>query len=121
MPWIRFEDNFAEHPKVLAISDAAFRLYVRAIGYCSRHLTDGAVSVAAAQSLAKASTKRLSAELVKARLWTVTDEGYLIHDYLEYQPSRLDTLELRRKRALAGRAGAQARAEQIRSKPRAIR
>jgi hypothetical protein len=121
MPWIRFEDNFAEHPKVLSISDAAFRLHVRAIGYCSRHLTDGAVSQAAVRSLSAGRSTRLAAELVKSRMWTVTDDGFLIHDYLEYQPSRSDTLDIRRKRAAAGRAGASARADQMRSKPRAIR
>jgi hypothetical protein len=40
---------------------------------------------------------RLSAELVKARIWTATDEGFLIHDYLDYQPSRAETLERRRE------------------------
>lgn len=91
MPWIRFEDNFPEHPKVLAISDKAFRLHVRAIGYCSRHLTDGAVSIAAVRSLVGGLALRLSGELVQARMWTVTDDGFLIHDYLDYQPSREDT------------------------------
>lgn len=95
MPWIRFEDNFPEHPKVLAISDSAFRLHVRAIGYCSRHLTDGAVSLAAVRSLVGGRAPRLSAELVAARMWTTVDDGFRIHDYLDYQPSRE---EIRKRR-----------------------
>lgn len=121
MPWIRFEDNFPEHPKVLAISDRAFRLHVRAIGYCSRHLTDGAVSLAAVRSLTMGAATRLTSELVRARMWTVTDDGFLIHDYLDYQPSREAILHIRQQRAIAGKAGAAARADQIRNKPRALR
>lgn len=95
MPWIRFEDNFPEHPKVLALSDGAFRLHVQAIAYCSRQLTDGHVSIAAVESLTRRSS-RLTAELIRARLWEPVDDGYLIHDYLEYQPSR-DDIQKRRE------------------------
>lgn len=110
MPWIRFEDNFPEHPKVLGISDGAFRLHVRAIAYCSRHLTDGVVSPAAVRSLSGGRAARLTSELVSARMWTVTDHGWLIHDYLEYQPSRAETEERRkadrdRKKAEGIRSG----------------
>lgn len=108
MPWIRFEDNFPEHPKVLALSDAAFRLHVRAIAYCSRHLTDGTLSTAAARSLG--ARTRLTGELVEVRLWTPSDDGYLIHDYLDYQPSKEDIKKRRaadrsRKKADGIRSG----------------
>lgn len=88
MPWIRFEDNFPEHPKVLALSDAAFRLHVRAIGYAARHLTDGRVTSAAVRSLTRRA--RLTAELVIAGLWEAVDDGFRIHDYLAYQPSKAE-------------------------------
>ena len=88
MPWIRFEDNFPQHPKVLALSDAAFRLHVSAIGYAAQHLTDGHVSSAALRSLTRRTS--LPAELVVAGLWETNADGYNVHDYLHYQPSRAD-------------------------------
>jgi len=94
MPWIRFEDNFPEHPKVLALSDGAFRLHVRAIGYAARHLTDGHVSSAALRSMTR--RPALPAELVAAGIWELNgDDGYKVHDYLHYQPSRADVQEHR--------------------------
>lgn len=114
MPWIRFEDNFAEHPKVLAVSDAAFRLHIRAVAYCSRLLTDGAVSVAALASIKSGKWGlRLADELVDARLWEKRHDGYQIHDYLHYQPSRAHIEEIRKQRADAGRRGGKANGKQI--------
>jgi len=102
MPWIRFEDNFPEHPKVLALSDGAFRLHVRAIGYAARLLTDGHVSSAALRSMTRRSA--LPAELVAAGIWETVKDGYVVHDYLDYQPSKAEiqqrhTADRERKKA----------------------
>ena len=78
-------------------------LHVRAIAYCARHLTDGLLSPAAARAVG--ATTLLSDRLVKARLWDRQGEGFRIHDYLDYQPSRAEVVELRKKRAEAGRRG----------------
>ena len=107
MPWIRFEDNFPEHPKVLALSDAAFRLHVRAIGYAARHLTDGRVTYAVVSSLSRRAS--LSEELVTAGLWERSDDGFCVHDYLNYQPSRAEVEATRKQRASAGRVGGKAK------------
>lgn len=113
MSWIRFEDNFTEHPKVLAVSDAAFRLHVRAVAYASRLLTDGAISLAALRSLKSGKWgERLADELVGAKLWERHGDRYVIHDYLHYQPSRAHVEELRKQRAEAGRRGGQANGKQ---------
>ena len=93
MPWIRLEDNFPEHPKILALSDAAFRLHVRAIGYAARHLTDGCVRSAAFRSMTR--RQSLATELIAAGIWEATDDGFHIHDYLAYQPSRTEVEERR--------------------------
>jgi hypothetical protein len=39
--WSRLDDASIDHPKILGLSDKAFRLWVCSIVYCSRHLTDG--------------------------------------------------------------------------------
>ena len=117
MPWIRFEDNFPEHPKVLAVSDSAFRLHVRAVGYCSRLLTDGLLTPAALSSLKSGRRGlRLAEELVDAGLWEERGDDYKIHDYLHYQPSKADVVATREARAEAGRKGGlsgRAKAKQV--------
>jgi hypothetical protein len=37
----------------------------------------------------------LPASLVAAGIWETADDGYLIHDYLHYQPSKADVQERR--------------------------
>lgn len=107
MSWLKFDDHFDEHPKVVGLTDAAFRLSVRAIAYSSRNLTDGVLSEAAVRSLVgtKARAERLSAELVAAGLWEVATQGWQIHDYNDFQPTKDIVLERRRIRAEAGRLG----------------
>lgn len=111
MTWARLDDGFGEHPKVVGLSDAAYRLHVNAICYSARNLTDGVVPVGALRSLGK--TGKSVTELTTCGLWEPGDGGYLIHDYLDYNPSR-EQVERERKvvseaRSAAGRKGAQVR------------
>ena len=89
MTWVRLDDQFADHPKVVGLSAVAFRLHVRAICYAARHETDGVIPAAFV-------IKRAATELVGAGLWEENPAGYIIHDYLEYNPS---AASLRAKRA----------------------
>lgn len=88
MPWLRIEDNFAEHPKVIDLSDAAFRLHVTALCHCARNLTDGFMSDKAIRHAAAKTATPMVRELVGAKLWIRTAGGYVVHDYLKYNPSR---------------------------------
>jgi len=47
--------------------------------------------------------------LVHVGFWEDDGDAYLIHDFLEYQPSRAETLALRKERSTAGKTGANAR------------
>jgi hypothetical protein len=86
--WLRLDDGFAEHPKVLELSDAALRLHIRAMCWVARQETDGAIPPAALRSLsAKA---KLAEELVASGLWEKADAGHVIHDYLAYNPSKAE-------------------------------
>ena len=87
MGWVRLDDRFPDHPKVEAISDRAFRLHIRGLCYCSKYLTDGRVPRAVAKRLG--SLKSLG-ELMAAALWSDEKDGYSIHDYLEYNPSKAE-------------------------------
>jgi hypothetical protein len=43
MTWVRLDDQFPDHPKVVNLSDRAFRLHVWGICYSARFLTDGLI------------------------------------------------------------------------------
>lgn len=105
MPWIRFEDNFDEHPKIVGLDDQSFRLYVRATAYAARHLTDGFVPRSATKALRANDWARCAGRLIRAGLWEAVEGGYRIHDYHDYQPKRAEIIEQRRKKAEAGRLG----------------
>ncbi len=107
MPWLRIDETFAEHDKVLSLSDAAFRLHVHALCYCARLTTDGVVPRAALRSLK--GTSRLAERLVEVGCWELHDKGWLVHDFLEYNPSREDLEKVRERKAKAGHLGGLAR------------
>lgn len=106
MTWVRLDDQFPIHRKVGALSDPAFRLHVEAICWCARHLTDGVVSRDDLSTVSRIrGAERYVAELVRRGCWSETDEGWLIHDYLEFQQSRSKVLQTREQRKEAGKAG----------------
>lgn len=113
MTWANFDDNFADHPKVLALSDGAFRLHVSGILYCARYLTDGKVPKAKVSGLTPGYKAAHLRELTVARLWTAPVGGpvthYEIHDYLQWNRSRSSILTERERKAEAGRRGARRR------------
>lgn len=69
MVWASLDDGFCDHPKVEALSDAAFRLHVAAICYCARLLTDGHVSLERVPRLVRRYRPKLLAELVDGGVW----------------------------------------------------
>ena len=85
MGWVRIDDNFADHPKIIGLSDSAFRLYISALCYSNRQLTDGFIATAV---YAKMSSEDEAEFLVGAGLWEQIEGGYLIRSYNEYQPTR---------------------------------
>lgn len=87
MTWLRLDDTFAEHPKVDRLSDGAFRLHVAGMCYSARHLTDGFVPAERAARLVPRYKRTYVAELVVADLWHEADGGWVIHDFLTYNPS----------------------------------
>jgi len=106
MTWLRLDDSFAEHPKVVGLTDGAFRCLVELYCYASRNLTDGAIPTAAARR--HGSAKQIN-ELVIAGLLHEVAAGYEIHDYLEYNQSRAQAEAERERKSIAGKKGARSR------------
>ena len=89
MPWVKLEDGFYTHPKLLSVSVSARWLFVAALCFSNQNATDGVVSVGAADGIGCIQhARRAVEELVAAGLWEPDPEGYRIHDYHLYQPSR---------------------------------
>ena len=101
MGWAKFDDQFSDHPKVVAAGPMAELLAMRAVIHCARYETDGHVQAAQLPRLALGVTspKKQVAKLVEVGLW-VEDEGgdgWWVHDFLDYHPSRADKDEEREK------------------------
>ena len=110
MPWVRYDDQFANHPKVDQCSLAAIGLHNLSMTESGRTLSDGAV---ARRGMLKYTAMReedldvLAAELVAAGLWSETSDGWQIHDFLDYNPPAANVKAKRAKdakRKAAGRA-----------------
>jgi hypothetical protein len=100
MTWAKVDDGFPEHPKVEPLTDRAFRLHVTALCYCNRNLTDGVLTSKAVRAMCAATKARKKHvdELVFQSLWGALDDGFNIHDYLEWNPS---SMEVKNRRAEA--------------------
>lgn len=114
MAWVRIHDGAMSHPKILKLSDAAFRLWVKGLSYTQTHLTDGEL---AAEALDYMCAKRAAIDqLLDARLWVRDGAVMRIHDYLNWNDSRQDVLRKRseaRDRATKSRTRASERAPHV--------
>lgn len=116
MSWFRIDDKSAFHRKVTDAGNEAWGALCRAGAWSSDHLTDGRVPWSVALTIApKKIWERLFAAGLCERLEGTTD--FLIHDFLDWNPSKEQVLELRTLRSQAGRRGGvakqQAKAKQL--------
>jgi hypothetical protein len=130
MTWVRLDDTFGTHPKFFCNSTFGALcqlIQVRAICYASQHLTDGRLPLNIVGQLTGgleglvidndyATELPWEKEMVKAKLWEPCKGGFMIHDYLSYNPSKEEILQLRELKKKAGQAGGQASA-QARARP----
>ena len=109
MAWAKIDDQFFFHPKVIEVGRDARDLYLASIVYSAGQLTDGyfpARTLPLLCAMAGITTGEASAsKLLDVGLWEDQDGGYMIHDYLDYNPSAEKVHETRRARAEAGRRG----------------
>jgi hypothetical protein len=87
MTWIRIDDTFPSHPKVIAAGPRAAWLYVCALCYANRHLTDGWLPASILPVLAPGvrQPKILANTLVSVGLWEARNGGWQVHDYTVHQ------------------------------------
>lgn len=114
MPWVRLDEHFADHPKIVRAGPLAMALHVAALCYCNRFLTDGFVPASKVRTLLDLTEGQKNGALdalVNVELWDAAPGGYVIHDYLDYQPSKQRVKQERDNKKAAGQAGGQARAK----------
>lgn len=82
MPWARLDDQFPDHPKVLALSDREFRVVVSALCYVQRYRTHGHIPRQALRQIG--ATIKLAGRLVLIGLWELDGNGWAVHDWHLY-------------------------------------
>lgn len=94
MTYFKVDDGIWGHPKFSLLSNDAIALWVMAGSWCGRYVTDGLLPF---QSLAMVRGSKQSAqELVDAGLWLETPDGWLFHDWHDYQYTKAE-VESRRE------------------------
>lgn len=96
-----------DHPKIVGLTDAAFRLLIDAWCYCSRYLTDGKIDKTSMKRLGDVRTIRV---LIKAGLIVETGSTFEMHDYLLHQRSRQQVEDAKRRVREGGARGGRQRA-----------
>jgi len=100
MPWSRIDDDFYDHPKIVAAGPCGIALFVCGLSYCNRYLTDGFIPAAQVKRLIDVDDPlELAEHLVSVGLFEPADGGYQIHDYLDYNPSAAETKRQREANA----------------------
>jgi len=99
MTWVKIDDSFPDHPKIKGLRDDEFRLYMTALCYSSRYLTDGVIPLNIVRTFIESRSKspRISA-LVNANLWEIMADSIVILSYSEYQFTK-ERIETERKLA----------------------
>jgi hypothetical protein len=108
MSYAGIDCGFPFHPKIRSLSDAGYRLHSTAIVYANEHLTDGVISRDVVDMF-KGYKPKVVSELVGRGLWHLHDDGWEIHDYLDWNKSRDQVLAIKATKSRAGRAGATSR------------
>jgi len=106
MPYAHLDDRFYGNPKILSTPLPAVGLYCLGLSYCNAQLTDGFIprSAVAGWGGWAAAAKTL----VARNLWEAVTDGFRVHDFLDWNPSREQVLEERaaaRQRKTRWKAG----------------
>lgn len=100
-PFICLTDEYPDHPKIIDLSDAAFRAHVELLCWSNRKRQDGKIPA----GMVRRYGADVIAELEDAGLIDATEDGRVLHDYLEHNPSRAEIEERmadKKKRAAVG-------------------
>ena len=96
MSWVRIDDKAWSHPKLQALSPKAVKVWLFALCWSNSHQTNGRIPSKSVPLLG--GNASVSRQLCDQKLWERFDpekhegpdgfEGWVIHDFLEFQPSK---------------------------------
>ena len=114
--WVKIDDGFASHPKILKAGPMALVLQIRAICYASVHKTDGFLDRAITDFLTRDLEPLLSHcswpdYMVMHGLWDEDPDNrcYRIHHYLQWNISKEAFSVIKKKKSDAGKKGMKSR------------
>jgi len=115
--YARFVLDLPDHPKIMPLSDAAFRCLIEATLWSRKQMTDGFISkrLALARWGLEVLLELASNDPEKPSLIEV-ENGWIIHDFAEHQSTKAEIEALREARKTAGRKGGLAKGKQVLSK-----
>ncbi len=97
-PWARYEQNYINHPKFLALTSNAICLWLEGKNYCDMHQTDGLIPREALRTFRFNGSKSTALLMAScglkpngtpyAPLWESSDVGLKMHDYLDHNDCR---------------------------------
>jgi len=98
--WIRLDVEYFGNPKMARAGKDGRLLHLASMCHAGAHLTDGHIAGELVATLCQqAGVRPVTVDrLVNVGLWVPVDDGFLIHDYLAMQDSRLK-VESKRKAA----------------------
>jgi hypothetical protein len=113
MTWVKLDDGYPDHPKITPVGPLGMALHTAAICYASRYLTDGFVPAAQIKKLIDldgicimsngvsnpVTHQQLTDALTASGAFEEAPGGFMIHDYLDYNPSAADVKAERAKNA----------------------
>jgi hypothetical protein len=88
MAWVKLDDQFYMNPKVLAAGPHAVALHVAGMCWVGGQLTDGRIPRATLPLLLGQAgvPQKTVARLVEVGLWETTATGWVVHDWLQWNP-----------------------------------
>jgi hypothetical protein len=117
MAWFRLDDQGAFHAKVLAAGNDAYGAWCRAGQWSSGHGTEGRIPRSTALTVAR---QKVWDRLVATGLCeSLGDDGWQIHDFLDWNPTVEEVDGRRATRSEAGRQGGLKKAANVAARKQA--
>lgn len=127
--WVKIDDGFATHPKILTAGIIALGIQIRAICYASQNQTDGVLPLSCIPLLLTglahisietggndlvgwgmdAEEVDWASHMVEHGLWDQHEKGYVIHDFLEWNISKSERDSWKNKLSRSGKKGMKSR------------
>ena len=117
MAWVKVDEQFHDHPKVIDVGPLAEAVWFRSLTYAKRQQTDGFVPGGFLRRMGDVDAGAEADRLVAAGLWEIAPGGYRFHDWGEWQTSRAHDEAVSAARREAGSLGGKQKSIKLLAKP----